>query len=128
VSEQSARDDYGVVITDETVDVAATAYLRATARPDRPPFDFGLERGLWEQIFDDATATDFARRLEQLPVALRQSVRQEILVRVLPRMAEVARIGMAGVIEDALAQRHLLLSLLDERLPPLPETAPCIPT
>jgi hypothetical protein len=84
-----------------------------------PEIDFGPERAIWESVFDDRTATEFALRLQHLPVGSRQAVRQEILSAVLPRMAEVNTIGLAAVIDDAGAQKRALARLIDDRLPPL---------
>lgn len=126
VSEDAARADYGVVLWGVQVDTAATEALRTargacTDAPRRDP-DFGPERSIWESVFDDRTATEFALRLQGLPAAARQGVRQEILARVLPGMDAAARTGLAAVIHDPPAQRQRLHNLMDSHLPPLSPT------
>jgi N-methylhydantoinase B len=119
VSLDAAHTDYGVVLQHNTVDAAVTQVCRATRRPDVPEIDFGPERAIWESVFDDRTAAEFALRLQHLPVGSRQAVRQEILSTVLPRMSEVNTIGLAAVIDNPDAQKCALARLIDDRLPPL---------
>jgi N-methylhydantoinase B len=119
VSPAQARADYGVILRGDAPDTDATRHYRATHRPDVPEIDFGPERAIWESLFDDQTATEFALRLQNLPVGSRQAVRQEILSEVLPQMSQVNAIGLAEVIGDAAAQKRTLARLIDERLPPL---------
>ncbi len=123
VSQNAAQAEYGVVLDGDAVDSVATARLRgerlSTGQGHGPDPDFGPERAIWESVFDDRIATEFALRLQGLPVGTRQSVRQEILKQVLPRMAEINRIGLAGALADPPAQKRLLRQLIDDRLPPL---------
>ena len=114
-----ARDTYGVVTDGEALDAEATKEHRAAHRHEAPDFDFGPERAIWERLFDDATATEFALRLQRLPATSRQPARQAIIAEVLPKMAQVNRIGIAGVVDDPAAQKAHLKRLMDERLPAL---------
>ena len=115
----AAHMDYGVIMDGDSVDPEATRIHRAQNRLQATDFDFGPERAAWEQIFDDETATDFALRLQQLPATGRQSARQAIIAEVLPKLKELDTYGLAGVVDDPIAQKVHLKRLIDERLPAL---------
>ena len=84
VSAAAARTEYGVVLdTDGTVDMAATAELRAAPRPPPDDYAFGEERSAWESVFDDAAMTELAAGLHRLPLAIRQQTRRAIYEQVL---------------------------------------------
>ncbi len=122
VSIESAKKDYGVVISGAEIDRHATNALRAK-RPERPQFDFGPERAAWESVFDDGLATELALRLQELPAGSRQSRRQAIMRAAFPDLPTVGRIGLEAVVGDGAAARARLRALMDESLPPLPQPA-----
>lgn len=108
VSPEAARATYGVALAaDGTVDAAATERLRADRAP-RPPFDFGPEREAWEQVFDDASMCELSRRLLKLPASTRARTRSEIVARIVPGIAEVAKTGLAALVADVEEQRRRL--------------------
>jgi len=114
-----ARETYGVIVKDDALDIEATRSWRKGNRLDAPDFDFGPERHVWEQVFDDDTATEFALRLQQLPATSRQATRQAIIAEVLPKLVDVNTHGITGVVDDPTAQKAHLKQLMDERLPSL---------
>lgn len=116
---ETAHEDYGVIMDGDGIDPEATRIHRANKCPQAADFDFGPERAAWEQIFDDETATDFALRLQQLPATGRQPARQAIIAEVLPKLKELDTYGLAGVVDDPVAQKAHLKRLIDERLPAL---------
>lgn len=87
VSRESARRDYGVVITAAGVDAAATARLRAD-RPARPGFDFGPERAAWEQVFDDARMARILAVLMPFAPAARSEMRRRLFTDAIPGLGK----------------------------------------
>jgi N-methylhydantoinase B len=112
VTPEGAARDYGVVVRDGKLDEAATAALRGKARTaaKESDFDFGPERPIWEQVFDDAAMTRLNKALLALPVAARHQQRRALFAEVCPRLPEIFTIGMAAVIDDPAAQRARLLA------------------
>lgn len=76
VSRDRARSVYGVVITDGTIDTAATAALRAAPRATPAAFDYGPARTEWESKF--GPAADAIRAWQwTLPQGLRHYARKK---------------------------------------------------
>lgn len=111
VSAAAARDAYGVEITDDGVDVAATEALRARMRQARGPlkdFNFGPERDAWEAVFDDKTMASLNGLLMQLGVNARAKRRREIFQRTVPRLNEVGPVPLDEIASDTDAARARL--------------------
>jgi N-methylhydantoinase B len=100
-----ALQDYGVVTQEGALDSAATHELRRLPRPPRPAFDFGPERAVWEQVFDDATMCALVAALLGYPPALRISLRQRLMARLLP---DLGRVPMVDLIPDPAPVRAAL--------------------
>jgi len=115
VTPQGAEHDYGVIVRDGRVDAAATAALRARPRPKvaESDFDFGPERPIWEQVFDDAAMWRLNKALLAMPVAARHQQRRALFAEVCPRLPEIFTIGMAAVIDDPAAQRIRLMAAIE---------------
>jgi len=107
VSVEGAARDYGVVVADGKIDRAATDALRGKPRAvaRESDFDFGPERPIWEQVFDDAAMVRLNKALLALPVAARHQQRRALFAEVCPRLPEIFAIGMAAVIDDPAAQK-----------------------
>lgn len=84
VSEASALDDYGVVITDGRLDEAATIALRAAEQTERPAFDFGPERHIFDAIFEDQSLNQLVAGWLQLPPNRRIELKRALMDHVLP--------------------------------------------
>ena len=113
VSCEGARRNYGVVITEEGLDEAATEELRRSRVKDnvRAEFDFGPERKVWDSVFDDATMNELNRRLFEVPISVPQETRRRIFEQVVPGLpASGEGKSLAPVLADPDAVR--------ERLPP----------
>ena len=54
VTREAAERDYGVIIADGAVDVAATEAVRARPKAPAATFGFGPDRERWEAVFTDA--------------------------------------------------------------------------
>ena len=76
VSPERAREVYGVVIANGTVDAKATASLRGRRRNTGNDFDFGPARKEWERVHGLA-AERIADWLPTLPVAVRRYAQAE---------------------------------------------------
>ncbi len=115
VSEEGAKRDYGVVVRGGVLDKAATAALRGAPRAvaKESDFDFGPERPIWEQVFDDTAMTRLNKALLALPVAARHQQRRALFADVCPRLPEIFTIGMQAVIDDPKAQRQRLLAAIE---------------
>jgi N-methylhydantoinase B len=115
VSAEGARRDYGVVIANGQLDAAATQALRAAPRhaARESDFEFGPERPLWEQVFDDALYLRLNAALLRLPTAMRHTARRQVFFEVAPKLPEIAKLGMAGVITGAKAQRARLTAAIE---------------
>jgi len=111
VSEVGALRDYGVVVVEGTIDVAATEAERAGRKTTpRGLFDFGRERDIWDSVFDD----EFMRRLDVLlsrqPATARQEQRKRLLA---PLFATLRRDEPFGI--DALQAARMKCEALLER-------------
>ncbi len=80
VSEQAAKDLYGVVLNDGSVDPAATERLRALSPiPETPEmFSFGPERDAYEAVWTDAAWSRLIENVFTMPVPLRASMRGRV--------------------------------------------------
>jgi len=80
VSLERAREDYGVVIIDGTLDMAATETLRA-ARPKRSAdlFGFDDDRLAWEEAITPELRARISRHIDRLPPVSRGPVRSRLL-------------------------------------------------
>lgn len=116
VSREAAARDYGVVLSGNTVDLAATKALRA-AGPVRPAFDFGPEREAWENVFDDATLSSLAERLLRLPATIRAETRRRIFEAALPELGRVAELGLPAIMDDPKAIRKRLDAAIAQHVP-----------
>jgi N-methylhydantoinase B len=78
-----AREAYGVALADGSVDVPATARLRA-AMPAPPPggFDFGERRAEMERRWPPAVQDATLRVLESVPATVRDWGKHEIYARI----------------------------------------------
>lgn len=78
VTEQEARDVYGVALAAGRLDEAATAELRATDRDALPAFDFGPERAAYETVLSPVLQDIVAAALASRPGAVRQFARDRL--------------------------------------------------
>ena len=82
VTEQGALRDFGVVIEAGVVERAATetkrAARRATSVPSAALFDFGLERDIWDAVFDRDLVGRIHRHLDAVPATARSAARDEL--------------------------------------------------
>ncbi|MBO9354988.1 hydantoinase B/oxoprolinase family protein [Bordetella petrii] len=78
VSPESARADYGVVVENGALDVAATDALRQArqAQGDAEVFDFGAERSAYMRQFPANLLDHLSQRLLELPQSLRYRAKQ----------------------------------------------------
>ncbi|GAA2014031.1 hydantoinase B/oxoprolinase family protein [Nakamurella flavida] len=99
VGPEQARADYGVEITDDAVDLVATAALRST-RPDRSAWGFGPEREQWDRVFPGEALDRLADSLGDLPAHRRNDRRHQLIREVrdtLPAGFPVAVASQAGL-------------------------------
>ena len=88
VTARGALDDYGVVITNASVDHDATTLersKRSKALSDvgqAELFEFGEERRAWESVFDQSFMAEVAEVLATIPPSARQGVRQSMFASV----------------------------------------------
>jgi N-methylhydantoinase B len=79
---ENAAGQYGVVVTGDSIDEAATAKLRGELRDrrdgDASLFDLGADRVGYERRWTPEARHELGLRLESLPVALRSFVKNEI--------------------------------------------------
>ena len=111
VSRRSAREDYGVVLAGDTVDMAATEALRrrmAEARGPLQDFDFGPEREAWEAVFDDATMMRVNALLMRLGANARSDRRREFFEAVVPELPAVGVRPLDEIVGDVAAARARL--------------------
>lgn len=100
VSIAAARNDYGVVIEDGTIDETATAALRTSMAGNevREHFDFGPEREAHERIWTKASYDELTAVLSSLPVHWRSFVKARIFESVTKEVgAGVASTGRSPV-------------------------------
>jgi N-methylhydantoinase B len=118
VSEAGAERDYAVVVRDGVLDAPATEALRAERRRNAPAtFDFGSERELWEQVFDDATMLELNRRLLALPKSQRQPVRRRIFEQVAPGLKKPGEGSVAEALGDPAEARRRLVRAMETAFP-----------
>jgi N-methylhydantoinase B len=111
VGREAARRDYGAVIGDAGLDVAASEALRREMRERRGPaqaFDFGPERDAWEALFDDTSMTRINACLMLLGPNVRTQRRRELFERVVPGLATVGVVPLHEAIGDIAAARARL--------------------
>jgi N-methylhydantoinase B len=85
VSEEAAREQYGVVIVDGIVDLAATKALRAQLGRQPPPdFDPGPERAAYEKVWTDELQDAVNAAVWAYPAGIRGVIRERL-------QAELAR-------------------------------------
>jgi N-methylhydantoinase B len=84
VSPEHARDAYGVVLANDTVDEAATGALRIARRGEvvHRPFDVGAARREYERRWPAKLQDDFIELLMSLPAPYRAYVRRTLHPRV----------------------------------------------
>ncbi len=83
VTIESARTEYGVVISDDRVDEQATARARQGRRP-AAGFDFGEERRAWESVFPDQVMAELNGRLRDVAPGQRNDARRQLVMAKLP--------------------------------------------
>jgi N-methylhydantoinase B len=109
VSRAAALRDYGVALTEQgELDKAETERQRAQARPARPQFDMGTERGAWEAAFDDATMQELNAYLAALPKSVRRRRRRAMFEAAVPALTAVERIPFAAALADPAKARARL--------------------
>lgn len=114
VSQAAARRDYGVVLQDGAVDLAATAALRLAPRGTARHFHFGPEREGYESQWTDAAYDALTAILADLPVHWRFFTKTQIFARM------KGRTGVAGV---AAAFAETCARFPELPVTPLPEAA-----
>ncbi len=105
VSTEAASRDYGVAITNGSIDTGATERLRARRSNTDPPAQFGfhLERALWEHVFTDDRMTRLNRHLYALPKVLRHEVRTQVFEIAVPGISVPTRGPLEELVPDAAA-------------------------
>jgi N-methylhydantoinase B len=88
---ESARADYGVVITNDCVNEEATEALRAQLRAQRgselPAFDFGPERDEFERVWTPALQDAILAETMAFPTTMRNFLRTRLFARLEARFA-----------------------------------------
>lgn len=115
VSEQSARSEYGVVISGDDLDVPATEALRAEMRTMKNAsnefFDYGPEREEYEQTWTSEAYGELMTILYELPVHWRFFVKHRVFKMV---MADESGLrGTAACVRkafDALTEEYPLIA------------------
>ncbi len=113
VSERLAERDYGVVVRNGELDLAATEKLRG-ASTDRAcdAFDFGPNRRIWETIFDDELVSRLNRNLTRFPASIRTRKKRSIYETVLPELKAEGGIDMTHVAGRATLLREQFAELI----------------
>ncbi len=78
ISPARAEAEYGVVLQDGRVDEAATAALRAKARPEAEGFSYGAKRLAFEKVWTPERYDLLTEFLATLPVGWRHFAKQQI--------------------------------------------------
>jgi N-methylhydantoinase B len=115
VTPEGAARDYGVVIANETIDVAATRALRqsrAHEAASRGWFGFGIDRERWEAVFTDAAMDELNRHLYALPKAVRQDVRARVFEAAVPGIVAGGGKPISELIPDTRAASARLRAAL----------------
>lgn len=131
ITEDMARDDYGVILNEGRIDTAATDAARARIRAERgalEAFDFGPERRAWEAVFDDTRMGELNHLLMQLSTSRRYARRRAIFETVVPGLSRAGIVSLDDAIGDPAAARdrleNELAKLAADCAPAEPETAP----
>ncbi len=114
VSVGAAREFYGVVISANDVDAAATRALRAARVLPTNAFDFGPERRRFETVWTDAMQMALSRALHQYPLALRNYLKSRAMQDVDRRAAAGANLepsdlapAVRALAERMTTRRHM---------------------
>ena len=113
VTREAAERDYGVIIADGAVDVAATEAVRARPKAPAATFGFGPDRERWEAVFTDAVMTELNERLYALPKAVRQDVRRDVFEAAVPGITGSAGRAITELLTDPSAATRRLRAALD---------------
>ncbi|MEW5424809.1 hydantoinase B/oxoprolinase family protein [Amorphus sp. 3PC139-8] len=102
ISIEAARNCYGVLIGSETVDVEATADLRARMKSDalHEAFSFGPERQTYDAVWTDDAWLRLMSHVQAVPVALRSSLRGRVW-RAAQRLHEAEKKPLSALDIDA---------------------------
>jgi N-methylhydantoinase B len=84
VTVESARDDYGVVLVEGSVDADATAALRERSQPRSQDISFGEDRTAFDAVFTDELLQRVDRILWNYPASQRTIVRERLLCDAFP--------------------------------------------
>ncbi len=116
VTAAAAERDYGVILRNGALDIAATDAARRRRSNTDPPrdFTFGPERDAWDSVFTDATMREINRRLYALPKALRQDVRTRLFEAAIPGIAAPAHGAPGTLLPDPDAARDRLRRAMAE--------------
>jgi len=112
VSIDQARDAYGVIISDNKIDLTSTTSRRSGRKPNAR-WDPGPERACWSDVFDPTTLDTLADQLAQLPIFERAQTRRRLIQQVLSQLPD----GFPAVAADpttVTAARARLAELTDE--------------
>jgi N-methylhydantoinase B len=104
VTETGARQDYGVVITDGSVDSAATEALRSKLRAmqGNTHFDYGPEREAFEQAWPAQHYDALVTALQEVPVEWRFFLKR----RIMKKYGETGLSSVAAVIDAVKTERQ----------------------
>ncbi len=111
VNRDTARQEYGVVLDGDGLDMAATEAARAEMRRQRgpaPQFDFGPEREAWDSVFDDATMLELNALLMRLGPNVRPHRRLALFQQAVPGLFAPELRPMHEAIGDIAAARARL--------------------
>ena len=109
VTLQSARQDYGVVISDGDVDAAATSAARAgLARSEAAALTYDAERVAWESVCDDQTMGALVGKLEKFPALRRWEVRKKLFEHAIPGLCGPGAKPTAFLTDASEARTRLL--------------------
>lgn len=118
VTVEAARDEYGVVIRDGSVDEAATEAIRSNRLPKpTATFDFGAQREAWEKVFCDETMLEINRRLYGTARVRRHELRKEIFRSAIPALRDGGLAPLDQLVPDPEQARKRLFEALDSLLP-----------
>lgn len=106
VTADAAREAFGCVIADGSVDAAATASLRAGMAARRPNLALGgPERAAWEDVFGDEVMGALNAALFRLPRSARSIRRRQFFDQVLPELRGVGKPALTDLLADRDAMR-----------------------
>ncbi|WP_291295527.1 hydantoinase B/oxoprolinase family protein [Elioraea sp.] len=111
-----ALRDYGVVISGETIDAAATLAERArlaALRGPLPAFSFGPEREAWEAVFDDAAMLRLNAALMRIGAHARSERRRAIFEAVIPGLPRAGTVPLDELVGDVAEARARLAREID---------------